>query len=318
MKKLVIFKGLPGSGKSTLAAKMAVDGGLWFRINRDDLRAMAVGPGNNPTQNDKTFEKLIREAKAKLILHAWDSGFDVIVDDTHLVKQVVRSLHKLAEKYGDVEVTEIGVDVDIETCLARNALRQGFARVPDKVIRDMAKASGLDRGFKTALENRVTYYPPKQPCATPITQDPKLPKAIICDLDGTLAIIGDRSPYDATDCDLKDSLNVPVRNTLWGVELAFGHDIIFMSARDSKYRPDTERFIIKHLQNEPGTYDLRYQLYMRAEGDTRKDWIVKKELFETHVKGKYYVDFVLDDRDQVVKLWREMGLTCFQVAPGDF
>jgi hypothetical protein len=45
---------------------------------------------------------------------------------------------------------------------------------------------------------------------------------------------------------------------------------------------------------------------------------VKRELFEKHVLPNYYVEFILDDRQQVVDEWRRMGLTCFQVAPGDF
>jgi hypothetical protein len=57
---------------------------------------------------------------------------------------------------------------------------------------------------------------------------------------------------------------------------------------------------------------------MRPTGDQRKDNIVKRELFDTWVRGKYNVRFCLDDRDQVVEGWRAMGLTCFQVQPGAF
>jgi hypothetical protein len=58
---------------------------------------------------------------------------------------------------------------------------------------------------------------------------------------------------------------------------------------------------------------------MRAENDGRKDSIVKKELFEQHIVGKYYIDLVIDDRNQVVEMWRkDLGLTCLQVDYGDF
>lgn len=57
---------------------------------------------------------------------------------------------------------------------------------------------------------------------------------------------------------------------------------------------------------------------MRVTKDFRKDCIVKKELFDKYVKDKYYVDFALDDRDQIVNLWRSMELTCLQVDYGDF
>ena len=62
-------------------------------------------------------------------------------------------------------------------------------------------------------------------------------------------------------------------------------------------------------------YDL---LAMRKAGDTRKDSIIKKEMFEEYVEDKYKILFVLDDRNQVVEFWRSLGLTCLQVAEGDF
>lgn len=57
---------------------------------------------------------------------------------------------------------------------------------------------------------------------------------------------------------------------------------------------------------------------MRPEGDERKDSIVKQEIYEKYIKDRYNVRFVLDDRNQVVDMWREVGLKVLQVAPGDF
>jgi hypothetical protein len=41
-------------------------------------------------------------------------------------------------------------------------------------------------------------------------------------------------------------------------------------------------------------------------------------LFEENMRGKYYIEYVLDDRNQVVDMWRSIGLICLQVAEGDF
>jgi hypothetical protein len=68
-------------------------------------------------------------------------------------------------------------------------------------------------------------------------------------------------------------------------------------------------------------FDQRYrpfQLLMRPLGDNRPDEIVKEEMYELHIRGKYNVALVLDDRQKVVDLWRRLGLTCLQVADGDF
>ena len=56
---------------------------------------------------------------------------------------------------------------------------------------------------------------------------------------------------------------------------------------------------------------------MRQDGDFRRDDIVKQEILDKYI-DKDRVLFVLDDRDQVVDMWRRNGLTCFQVAEGDF
>lgn len=139
-------------------------------------------------------------------------------------------------------------------------------------------------------------------------RDPSLLDCILVDLDGTLALIKDRNPYDASTCE-NDEVNQAVAKVIKGV--AMEYKVFFMSGRSDKYREQTERWLANNaLQFGP--------VYMRKEGDFRKDSIVKKELFDEHIRGKYNVSFVMDDRTQIVKLWRELGIICFQVADGDF
>ena len=84
-----------------------------------------------------------------------------------------------------------------------------------------------------------------------------------------------------------------------------------VSGRMDTYRPQTEAWLVKH--KVPYT-----ALFMRPAGDMRKDVLIKQEIYEREIKGKYNVLFVLDDRQQVVYGWRALGLTVFQTAPGDF
>lgn len=143
--------------------------------------------------------------------------------------------------------------------------------------------------------------------------DLSLPTAIICDLDGTLALLGKRSPYDASQA-LEDTLNNPVASILrvYSQYTTEEVTVILLTGREEKFRPQTEAWLKKH--------DITYaQLLMRATGDFRKDSIIKKEIFHEKIAPHYNVLFVLDDRDQVVKMWRqELGLTCLQVEYGDF
>ncbi len=320
MRTMFILRGLPGSGKSIVAAEMVrKEPKRFIRINRDDLRAMASGPGNDPRGN-REREDTIRSFKDELIRKAFKDGYDVILDDTHLVPSTVKKLHDLAHAFGNVTVIEKCINVPVEECVRRDSLRTGFAKVGSKVINDMARAAGLDRG--RALQNKEIYYEPRAGSMGVIAyeHDAKLPSAILCDLDGTLAIINDRSPYDATNCDIKDLPNWPVIKTVMAMH-ASGVRIVFMSGRDVQYRPETVRFIEKYCRN--GDDVIPYELHMRGEADltkrdSRKDSIIKEELFVNNIAGKYNVLFVLDDRNQVVCMWRQIGLTVFQVAEGNF
>ena len=57
---------------------------------------------------------------------------------------------------------------------------------------------------------------------------------------------------------------------------------------------------------------------MRMQGNNEKDSVIKRRMFDNHIRGKYYIEYVLDDRNQVVEMWRSIGLICLQVADGDF
>lgn len=324
---MMIFKGLPGSGKSTEAATLVKkEPGRWIRVNRDDLRSMVVGPGNNP-HGRRDQEDLIRNLKNEIIRQAFREGYDVILDDTHLVPATVKKLHELAASVGDVKVIEKGVNVSVETCIERDSKRGGFAKVGEKVIKDFAKMSGVDRGRK--LSDKEAYYPPRWAPGQggdngmAYQDDPNLITTIDCDLDGTTSLLNGRSPYDASGCD-RDPPNTPVVECIKGMYAYLerraadeGKDhsklkIIFTSGREEKYREPTVKFLAEHLPGIP------YELHMRKTGDMRKDSIIKEEMFNNEIKGKWNILFVLDDRNQVVDQWRSMGLHTFQVAPGNF
>lgn len=140
-----------------------------------------------------------------------------------------------------------------------------------------------------------------------------LPKTIICDLDGTLALLRNRSPYDASTAH-QDALNSPIANILevYSQQTLYDMKIILITGREEKYRPQTVAWL--------KTHGIVYEaLYMRTDGDGRKDTVVKKEIYTHSMQNKYDVLFVLEDRDQVVAMWRkDLGLTCLQVEYGDF
>ncbi len=305
MLSVIVMRGLPGSGKSTYAYElMKKEPGRFVRVNKDDIRSMLH---NNVWSREN--EEITRQAHDNAILVALRNGKNLIIDNTNLVPASLRKLHRLLESVGGVKVIEKCFNVSVEEAKRRNALREGKARVPDSAIEGMAKGAGIDRG--RILEDREVIYPPRAQQTTLYHGNVELPKAILVDLDGTLATIGDRSPYDASECDTKDILNTPIAECVKAMYAA-GYKIIFMSGRQEKDRLPTERFITKHLPN------LEHVLFMRATDDSRKDYIIKEELFNAYVRENYNISFAIDDRNSIIDLWRFLGITALQCAEGNF
>ena len=151
---------------------------------------------------------------------------------------------------------------------------------------------------------------------------------IICDLDGTLCDIEHRRAHVETTPKNWDSffygmendtVNEAVMCVLDGwiagyeIDALDNNKVIFCTGRPDKYRAATEAWLDEHY----GIPITGRQLHMRKDGDYRPDDIVKEEILNTHI-DKDHVMFVLDDRQQVVDMWRRNGLQCFQVAEGNF
>lgn len=145
---------------------------------------------------------------------------------------------------------------------------------------------------------------------------PDLPEVILCDLDGTLALRGDRSPYPGPDGEMRcgeDLPNAPVIRALRDLRVSTP-EVVFLSGRTEAARRPTEWWLRTHVLDDGEVPTL----HLRAVGDTRPDAVVKAELHDRHVAGRARVRLVLDDRDRVVAMWRGRGLTVLQVADGDF
>lgn len=284
MKKIIILKGLPASGKSTWAKKQVAEfPSLYKRINKDDLRKML-----DDSAWSKQNERFVLRARNMMIKEALQDGFSVIVDDTNFNPIHEEVIRKIASEYPDVSVEVKVFDTPLAECIARDKNRTDS--VGEKVIRDMW----------------LKYVKPK-----PKAYQPKLTEIILCDIDGTIAEMNGRSPYDET----KVKTDLPIRpvieilNAFKKTKVMF--EVVLLSGRHDTCKSDTEAWLREHGVN----YD---KLFMRKGDDNRPDYIIKKELYEEHINGKYNVLFVLDDRNQVVDLWRSLGLKCLQVDYGDF
>ncbi len=307
MKTVLILKGLPASGKSTFARKLINENkGSWKRLNKDELRAML-----DNSEHSLANEKFVERVRDMMLVEALNEGKHVVIDDTNLSNRPVERIKQVVERYKkdtgqEVKVEFQTMETSLEECLIRDERRE--KKVGREVIMRMYNEHIVKEKSPTNMTKRQGDISKRGPHYQP--QDNTLPPAILCDLDGTLAIIHNRSPFDAIRCET-DLLNEPIAEIVKNYA-SLGIKIILMSGRDEASRLPTMNWLAYNRI----PYD---SLFMRATGDARKDAVVKKELYKAHVKGQFFVKFVLDDRNQVVDLWRlDLGLPCLQVNYGDF
>ena len=303
MSKLLILVGAPGSGKSTFARYFLRTEDNWIRVNRDDFRLMQFGDSLMIPFYEERISKMVEASVLTLL----KSDTNVIIDATNTSLRTIQDMIHTYTEYADIsfKVFDLPVDELVKRCDKRYEETGKFIS-KSVVERNVANLKHTLEKFDFApiprkVQVSTTSY---------ATQDKNLPKAVICDLDGTLSLLNGRDPYNAATCD-NDLLNEPVAAALKMAKQQ-GYQVILLSGREDKFREPTVRFLDKHQIG----YDL---LLMRTSNDFRKDNIIKRELFEGEIQGKYFVEFLLDDRNQVVDMWRkDLHLPCFQVNYGDF
>lgn len=293
--RMIICRGIPASGKSTFAKQWVTEAPNRLRVNRDDLRDQLFNKGFGYDEEGVT---LVEHSTIRTALR---SGYDVIVDNTHIERKYVNKLAYMAYELG-ATVTLMEFPISLNQALMNNDNRKGTrGYVPEDVI-----ASKFNR-----MQKIGDIQVPKPPSVEPYKSDATLPPAIIVDIDGTIAqrIPNGRGPFDWDRVDE----DLPIYNVVRLVdnERMRNTKIIVVSGRDSSCFSKTLYWL--ENWNIPCT-----RLYMRESGDTRRDSIVKRELFDKHIRNQYNVLYVLDDRQQVVDMWRALGLTCLQVDYGEF
>lgn len=283
---LTIMRGASGSGKTTLAKTLP-----GVRISRDYTRAELTGR-TDKFVGGNTFESRVTKIERDRVRAALVARRDVVVDDTNLTLKFAREWANMANDYG-AEFKVIDLKVDLDTLLSRSD-------IPAEVVTRQFKRACWGEVVADADHPFVDW--------SPLRFDPDLPTIVTCDLDGTLSILPDGySPYDPHHY-RHDGHNPSVGAVLNQFPDATIH---FLSGRDESGRVDTEYWL--------GLWGYSSDnLHMRKAGDKRRDDTVKVEMVNEHIRGKYNIVFHLDDRQRVVDALRAIGITVFQVAPGDF
>jgi predicted kinase len=298
MKLIVkILVGIPASGKSTWSKEFVDKNPQWVRLSRDDFRGML----KNQTVCENKIEGLINVLSDNLILESLNKKLNVIIDNTNLKAEYINHYIDLVKYKADVEfmIFDISLDKSIKRDLDRkNPVGEDVIK---RMFKDYLKLLDSFNFSYRKISKKIF----KNPILSPDKEN-----VIICDIDGTLAHMnGKRGPFDWKNVfvdDIDEIVAERIRN-----HHKLGEKVIIVSGRDSECLDETTDWLEFH--NIP-----YHSIFMRKKGDMRKDTIVKKEIYENHIKDKYNVLFVYDDRNSVVDMWRELGIKTFQVEPGNF
>ena len=307
MQEVILLRGLPASGKTTWANEQVLKSpGKYKRINKDNLRAMLdvnVWSGSN--------EKFAIKVRDSILMLALTSDRNVIIDDTNIHPKHETRVKQLCDEYSKATGNDVNFfikefSVPINELFKRDASRDNpVGKVTIKrMLSQWRKHIGEYEGGEY-----IQYTTPEYKWLDTWNKDKNktLPPAFIFDVDGTLALMNGRNPFDCTKA-LEDLNNYPVTELLEIIRSTDCYKIIILTGRNATYAQVTKDWFRK--------VGLIYEeMYTRAENDDRKDSIIKKELYEQHIKGKYDVMGIFDDRPQVRRMWIEEGLfvfSCYQ------
>ena len=288
---LYLMRGVSGSGKTTYAKALDAE-----RVSRDDIRAELTGRSDK-FAGDSKFEAQVTRVQKERVRDALIARRDVVIDDTNLIDKFAVEWLNMAHDYGHAYDVLLA-DTSLDMALYRNATREDA--VPESVIR---------RQWSRWVN--IGEIHPTHPFVdwSPYEPNHDLPIAVGVDLDGTLCLNETgMSPYDSAHYPL-DTPNRPVQYVLEGL-LRQQFTILALTGRDAQHRNSTQDWLNKHLPV--------HELHMRKAGDRRRDDVVKAEMFNEHVRGRYNFALMLDDRDRLVRMWRARGIQCFQTNWGSF
>lgn len=288
MPKLIVLVGPPGSGKSSLAREYTNYGIL--RSNQDSEG---------------------KSGHLEIFNNALKTNQSVCIDRMNFNKEQ-RSRYLEPAKKAGYETEIIVLHENYETCLKRCNARNDHETI--RTPEDANKAlSFFFKSYERPTEDEADTVTFKYP-----EQNLKL-STIIVDLDGTLCNTDHRQHFmDSPKKNWPGFFNAMSEDTVheWCKKLIKnmrGDNIITLCSG----RPDNYRAITKTwLETNKVFYD---NLYMRPRNDSRKDDLVKEIILDFEILTRYSdVLFAVDDRNQVVEMWRKRGITCLQCAPGDF
>lgn len=296
-RKIIICIGIPASGKTSWAKEFVRKNSNWVRVNRDDFRLML----KNAQVCEPKLEDLITELSDAVVEKSLMKKLNVIIDNTNVKLKYIKELIEKFKYSADIDFRVF--DISLDKAIERDKERE--MKVGEGVIKKMYENYKIvidSFGFQPV--NKIDHRDPIVP-----NFKSNLPPAVVFDIDGTLALMGKRGPFDWNKVD-RDEVNEIVAEQV-AFHKSKGRRIIIVSGRDEECRKMTEEWL--------DFYGIVYDdFFMRPAGDFRKDTLVKKEIYNQRIINRFNLLAVYDDRLQVLDMWYDVGIFTFNVNQGNF
>lgn len=148
--------------------------------------------------------------------------------------------------------------------------------------------------------------------------NPSLSWCIVVDLDGTLYNSDHRSHWNFDPEEILSDTVVPhVAQIVDLYSLTLRQPVFFLTGRGASAGEKEATLRQLSLIGFDSNHPRNWFLHTRAVGDYRNDAVVKLEMYNQHIRGKYNVSLVLDDRPRVIRMWQELGLPVLAARPGE-
>lgn len=293
MKELILTVGMSCSGKTTWAEDFVRNRCDWVNLNRDYVRFNTFAHGKRDWTRYKFNNK--NEKRVTSIIECFSEeavaqGLNIIVSDTNLSEKTRNKWKTFAEQHG-YTYSEKVFPIEWEEARKRNKQREG----------------GISESVLWSQYLRMNEYLGRRTYkGTPNKND-----AVIIDIDGTVACMkGVRKPFE-WDKVGNDTPRHFVIDMVQGL-MNQGLTPVFLSGRDGCCVEETYLWINEYIMD-----GVPFYLFMRGPNDSRKDKIVKEEIFWKYVANNFNVVGAIDDRASVLQLWRELGIKNIIDVSGD-
>ena len=302
---ITILIGVSGSGKTTLAKKLLELNPDAIRVNRDDLRKALYGVEQTDTSyytslNFKASENRVSQTVDSIMYDALNEGKDLVLDNTHLQYKYITEIIRKFNHLSAIELMFVHGDTHLEFNTFEDRLIERFGGNKESV-QYLSRQWQDFKKLKKQLHRHRLLIPQDSP---QVSFNKELPDTYIFDIDGNIALKGDRNIFDESLVYLDREIK-PVGNVLKALKES-GYNIVFLSGRqDSSYEVTKQWLIDKGLWTDSS------EMFMRKAKDQRCDSIVKEELLLKYVLPKYNVLGVFDDRIKVCRAWYRLGVFCF-------